>query len=107
MTVKEDEAIKINYRIRIKFFCILTIMTAIVLFFVFIPTAIKISVAANNLDNLAKEVEQIKAKNTDLEILIKRLRNDPFFIGETARKDLKMVKPGETKIKIISPENSE
>ncbi|OGR57392.1 MAG: hypothetical protein A3I11_02610 [Elusimicrobia bacterium RIFCSPLOWO2_02_FULL_39_32] len=51
--------------------------------------------------HLKKQLEEIKTKNKNLKIEIERLKNDPSLIGEVARKELRMSKPGEIEYRFV------
>lgn len=44
---------------------------------------------------LAARIDALKAENEELRELARRLREDPAFIEELARRDLGLIRPGE------------
>ncbi|KAA3597115.1 MAG: septum formation initiator family protein [Calditrichaeota bacterium] len=55
---------------------------------------------------LAEEIDELKAKNLEMRTNIERLQNDPEYQQKVAREELSMQKPGET-VYITVPENDE
>jgi len=57
------------------------------------------------ITKLKSEVSHLKNENVRLEGELRRIKEDPSYFEELARKKLGMIKPGETKYKVIDPES--
>ncbi len=56
---------------------------------------------------LAKEIEQVKLQNLELEKQALLLRTDTKYLEKVLREDLGMVKPGEVLYKVVQREQRE
>jgi len=54
--------------------------------------------AKRETDALTEEIEKIKTQNQQLKDLTDRIKHDPATLEEAARRDLGLIKPGETVI---------
>ena len=57
------------------------------------------------IDNLRAEINKLKAENAMLKKELQQIKENPEYFEDLARKRLGMIKPGETKYKLVSPEN--
>ena len=59
------------------------------------------------IKKLKKEIEELKAGNARLEEELRQMKENPEYFEDLARKKLGMIKPGEKKYKLVSPEKSD
>ena len=57
------------------------------------------------IKKLNSEIEDLKVRNRKLEEEFRRIKEDPSYFEELARKKLGMIKPGETKYKLVNPDD--
>ena len=58
------------------------------------------------MKKLQNEIEELKASNAKLEEELKQMKENPEYFEDLARKKLGMIKPGEKKYKLVSPEKA-
>ena len=58
------------------------------------------------IEKLKKSIEELEADNARLEEELRQMRENPEYYEDLARKKLGMIKPGEKKYKLVSPENT-
>ena len=56
------------------------------------------------IEKLKKSIEELEADNARLEEELRQMRENPEYYEDLARKKLGMIKPGEKKYKLVSPE---
>ena len=56
------------------------------------------------IEKLKQDIEKLKEDNVRLEEELRQIKENPEYFENLSRKRLGLIKPGETKYKLISPE---
>lgn len=61
-------------------------------------------ILGERMEKIHKEIEELKESNARLEEELRQIKENPEYFEDLARKRLGLIKPGETKYKLVSPE---
>ncbi len=64
-------------------------------------------ILGERIEGLKKDIEKLKAHNVRLEDELRQIKENPEYFEDLARKKLGMIKPGEKKYKLVSPEGKQ